>query len=106
MSDGPRSYTTVSVAKRLGVEIPPFAAARSLIDVASPLVDPRRADALPCVGQGVVTPDACDVFGRMTADRFMGRVSDATGGLMAPLRRGLARAADVERLGGVALDIG
>jgi len=90
--------------KRLEVEIPRFAAARSLIDVVDPLAEYGRADALPCVGQGVVAPEACDVFGRMGADRFMGRISDSTGPLMAPLRRALAQAADVERLGGVALE--
>jgi acyl-CoA thioester hydrolase len=91
-------------AKRLEVDVPHFAAARSLIDVANPLADPERADDLPCVGQGAVAPDACDVFGRMSADRFMGRISDSTGPLMTPLRRALAQAADVERLGGVALE--
>ncbi|MHB8283287.1 MAG: thioesterase family protein [Caulobacteraceae bacterium] len=91
-------------AERLAVEIPAHAAARSLIDQAEPLADPQRAEALPCIGQGVVTPQDCDVFGRMTADRFMGRISDGTGPLMAPLRRMLAEREGVARLGGVALE--
>jgi acyl-CoA thioester hydrolase len=91
-------------AERLAVTVPDFAAPRSLIDVADPLADPARAEGLICVGQGVVTPDACDVFGRMVADRFMGRISEGTGALMAPLRRALLNAGDVQRLGGVALE--
>ncbi len=100
----PWSPRTRSAAERLGVTIPDFAAARSLIDLDDPLADPARAAALTCIAQGVVGPDACDVFGRMSADRFMARISDGTGGLMAPLRRAVAGAVDVERLGGVALE--
>ncbi len=100
----PWSPRAREAARRLDVEVPAFAAARSLIDVADPLADPRRADDLACIGQGAVGPDACDVFGRMSADRFMGRISDGTGAMMAPLRRALAEAAGVQRLGGVALE--
>ena len=100
----PWSPRAREAACRMDVKIPDFAAARSLIDVPDPLADPRRADQLPRVGQGAVAPDACDVFGRMSADRFMGRISDSTGPLMTPLRRALAQVAGVERLGGVALE--
>jgi acyl-CoA thioester hydrolase len=100
----PWSPRAREAAERLEVEVPAFAAARSLVDLADPLAHPRRADSLPCVGQGAVAPDACDVFGRMGADRFMGRISEATGPLMAPLCRALAEAADIKRLGGVALE--
>ncbi len=100
----PWSPRARQAAERLATTVPDFAAARSLIDVADPLANSARAEALPCVGQGVVTPDACDVFGRMVADRFMGRISDGTGALMGPLRRALLVAVDVERLGGVALE--
>jgi acyl-CoA thioester hydrolase len=100
----PWSPRAREAGRRLGVEIPTFALARSLVDVTDPLAHGERAQGLACTGQGAVTPDACDVFGRMSADRFMGRISDATGGLMAPLRRALAETVGIQRPGGVALE--
>lgn len=66
-------------AGELGVEVPAHAAARSVdLGPVTPTASLARADELKLmrIGLGVVGPSECDVFGRMSAERFIGRVSD------------------------------
>ncbi|WP_332764828.1 thioesterase family protein [Phenylobacterium sp.] len=66
-------------ADELNVEVPAHAAARSIdLGPVTPTASLARADELKLmrIGLGVVGPSECDVFGRMSAERFIGRVSD------------------------------
>ena len=66
----------------LAVEVPAFAAARSL-DLAPAVSQASltRADELGLVrlGRGVLQPQECDVFGRMRGETVIGRISDVVG---------------------------
>lgn len=67
------------------------------MDLSVPPSDPTRAFAdeigAPVVGRLAVTPDHCDPFGRMRAELFLGRVSDAVPNLLAEWRNATAKAA-------------
>ena len=91
-----------AAAQALKVEVPAFAAARS-IDLA-PVesgASLARAEALglPRVGRGVVQPQECDVFGRMRGEIVIGRISDIVG-RMYPSGGGVAPA----RIGGAVVE--
>ena len=77
----------------LACQVPPHAAPRGVSDApVVPSASLARADALglACIGRGVVSPQACDAFGRMRPDEFIGRVSDGAPALLAEARRELA----------------
>jgi len=78
-------------AEALRVELPAYAAARGL-DL-SPVVSTAslaRADQLGLkrIALGTLRPADCDIFGRMAADHFIGRVSDGVGRLFGETRPG------------------
>jgi acyl-CoA thioester hydrolase len=75
----PWSTATRERAEALTAPIPDFAAARSLsLEPFDSQASLERADALGLVtiGAGAVSNQDCDVFGRMRAEQFIGRVSD------------------------------
>ena len=80
-------------AATLHVEVPAFAAARS-IDLAPvvPMAGRDKALALDLtrIGMGVIQPIECDVFGRMRGEVFIGRVSDGVSRLFGETRPGAA----------------
>ncbi|WP_309645126.1 thioesterase family protein [Phenylobacterium sp.] len=79
------------LADALRTAVPPHAAARSVhLDTVTPSASLARADALnlPRIGLGLVSPSECDVFGRMSAERFIGRVSDGVARLFGEDRPG------------------
>jgi len=91
-----------AAAADLAVEIPAFAAARS-IDL-SPVVSQAslaRADALGLtrLGLGVLQAQECDAFGRMRPEIVIGRISDVVG-RMYPAAAGDA----VQRIGGAVVE--
>jgi len=81
----PWSMATRDRAAALTAPVPEFAAARSLsLDPFESQASLARADALGLVtiGAGAVSNQDCDVFGRMRAEQFIGRVSDGIPGLV------------------------
>ncbi|WP_368670107.1 thioesterase family protein [Phenylobacterium aquaticum] len=80
-------------AAGLMIEVPAHAAARS-IDLApvKATASLARADKLGLarIGLGVIQAQECDVFGRMRAEMFIGRVSDGAGRLFGETRPGPA----------------
>ena len=96
-------------AKALMVEVPPYAAARS-IDLApvTPTASLAQAEALGLkrIGRGVVLPQECDVFGRQRGEMFIGRVSDGVGRLFGEKRPGPERVEGQPepRIGGAVLE--
>lgn len=96
-------------AKALTVEVPPFAAARSLdlSDVAS-TASGERADQLDLVriAAGAVKASDCDVFGRVGAEQFIGRVSDGIPRLIRSFRETVVAGAEAQpaRVGGAVLE--
>ncbi len=98
-------------AAALTVELPDFAAPRGLqpSNAAPELgtVDPNADKAglgLACLGRGMVMTDTCDLFGRMTPEAIIGRMADATSGLMRPLRSDLKARDPNLKIGGAALE--
>lgn len=78
-------------AEALRVEVPPYAAARSIdLSPVTPTASLARALDLGLlrIGLGVIGPDECDVFGRMRPEFFIGRVSDGVGRLFGETRPG------------------
>ena len=96
-------------AEALIAPVPDFAGARS-IDLSS--VESRAslkaADALGLVHltTGAVLARDCDVFGRMSAEQFIGRVSDGIPGLVERTRRAIVEAMEEKpkRVGGAVLE--
>ena len=94
----------------LACQVPPYATPRGIADApVTPTASVKRADALglACIGRGVVGPQACDAFGRMRPDEFVGRVSEGAPALLAEARRELAnRATDggPRRVGGAVVE--
>ena len=93
----------------LVIEVPTFAAARS-VDL-SPVVSqaglPRAQElGLMRIGLGVLSPQDCDVFGRMRPEIFIGRVSDGVGRLFGEKRPGPATSEGEPppRIGGAVLE--
>jgi acyl-CoA thioester hydrolase len=75
----PWSPTTRDRAEALTAPVPDFAAARSVsLEPFESQASLERADVLGLVtiGAGAVSNQDCDVFGRMRAEQFIGRVSD------------------------------
>ncbi len=96
-------------AKVLKVEVPEKARARSLdLSPFSPSASLERADALGLsrIGLGGLLPSDCDVFGRMRAEQFIGRVSDGIGAFIHPFRDVVVQHADAKpaRTGGAVLE--
>jgi acyl-CoA thioester hydrolase len=96
-------------AEALKVEVPEQARARSLdLSPFEPTASLARADALGLkrIGLGALTPTDCDVFGRMRAEQFIGRVSDGIGAFIGPFRDIVVAHADSkpERVGGAVLE--
>jgi acyl-CoA thioester hydrolase len=96
-------------ARALSVEVPDQARARSLdLSPFDPTASLERADRLGLqrIGLGALSPTDCDVFGRMRAEQFIGRVSDGIGGFIGPLRETVVARADPRpaRSGGAVLE--
>ncbi len=93
-------------AEALTVELPDFAAPRGL-QPSNSMAD-QDADAstpgLTCLGRGMVMTETSDLFGRMTPEAIIGRMADATAGLMRPLRSELKARHPNSKIGGAALE--
>lgn len=67
-----------------------------------------RADefGLVCIHRGVITPAACDPFGRMHPSELIGRVSDGVPALLADLRKLVKEGSPTQpkRMGGAVLE--
>lgn len=106
----PWSATVRARAEALKVELPAFAAARSIgeapVDPAS--ITLARADQLGLVpiGLGVIGPHDCDAFGRMETHQLIGHISDGITGLVTPFRQTVVDHAEEKpaRIGGAALE--
>jgi acyl-CoA thioester hydrolase len=91
-------------AETITVALPDFAAPRGLQPSNATPDDPAADPDAERLGRGMVTPEASDLFGRMTPEAIVGRIADATSGLLRPLRSELkARKPDL-RIGGAALE--
>jgi acyl-CoA thioester hydrolase len=95
-------------AAALTAPVPSFGAPRS-VDLApvKSQASVERADGLglTTVANGAVSPQDCDVFGRMRPDHFLGRVSESVSILAGPIRRIAAGPGYApERIGGVMLE--
>ena len=97
-------------AEALTVDVPAHAAARSVsLDPVEATASLERAGALGLTptGRGVIDSTQTDVFGRMRAEQFIGRVSDGVGGVVGPIRDAVTAAlgeAAPKRLGGAVLE--
>lgn len=96
-------------AKALMVEVPEKARARSLdLSPFAPTASLARADALKLsrIGLGGLLPTDCDVYGRMRAEQFIGRVSDGIGAFIHPFRDLVVEHAEHRpaRMGGAVLE--
>ena len=96
-------------ARALKVEVPEKAAARSLdLSPFTPTASLGRADALKLsrIGLGGLLPTDCDVYGRMRAEQFIGRVSDGIGAFIHPFRDLVVEHAEhkPQRMGGAVLE--
>jgi acyl-CoA thioester hydrolase len=94
-------------AETLRVEIPPYAAARS-VDLAPVAITANLARAkelgLQRIGLSVVGPTELDVFGRMRPEVFIGRVSDGVARLFEREPPPQAPGGDAPRIGGAVLE--
>lgn len=100
---------TLERAKALMVEVPEKARARSIdLTPFTPTASLERADALGLkrIGLGALSPAECDVFGRMRAEQFIGRVSDGINSFISPFRDMIVDHADHKptRFGGAVLE--
>ena len=96
-------------AEALKVEIPEKARARSIdLSPFTPTASLARAQAfgLARIGLGGLLPSDCDVFGRMRAEQFIGRVSDGIGAFIHPFRDVVVEHAQQKpaRMGGAVLE--
>lgn len=96
-------------AKALMVEVPEKARARSLdLSPFTPTASLAGAEALklPRIGLGGLLPSDCDVYGRMRAEQFIGRVSDGIGAFIHPFRDLVVEHAEhrPQRMGGAVLE--
>ncbi len=96
-------------AEALMVEVPEKARARSLgLTPFTPTASLARADALRLsrIGLGGLLPTDCDVYGRMRAEQFIGRVSDGIGAFIHPFRDLVVEHAEhkPQRMGGAVLE--
>jgi len=93
----------------LAVEVPEKARARSLdLSPFETTARLERANALGLtrIGLGALSPAECDVFGRMRAEQFIGRVSDGIGSFIGPFRDTVVAHGDYTpaRVGGAVLE--
>jgi len=96
-------------AEALKVTVPERARARSIdLSPVTPTASLARSQALGLrrIGLGALTNADCDVFGRMRAEQFIGRVSDGVGAVIYPFRDAIVRHADPAptRFGGAVLE--
>ncbi|WP_454761567.1 thioesterase family protein [Caulobacter segnis] len=96
-------------AQALKVEVPEKARARSIdLSPFTPTASLDRADQLnlPRIGLGGLLPSDCDVYGRMRAEQFIGRVSDGIGAFIHPFRDVVVEHAEHKpaRMGGAVLE--
>lgn len=96
-------------AEALKVEIPEKAQARSLdLSAFVPTASLALANDmnLSRIGLGGLLPSDCDVYGRMRAEQFIGRVSDGIGAFIHPFRDVVVEHADHKpaRFGGAVLE--
>jgi acyl-CoA thioester hydrolase len=96
-------------AETLKVEVPEQARSRSIaLAPFTPTASLPRADALGLtrIGLGGLLPSDCDVFGRMRAEQFIGRVSDGIGAFIHPFRDVVVEHAEPRpaRTGGAVLE--
>jgi len=90
---------------------PPKDTAPRSIDPVADILPPKQATlataetvGAPLIGLGSVSPQHCDVYGRMNAEWFMGRISDSVPNLLYDWRRGLADKAGGKRVGAAVLE--
>ncbi len=98
-----------AAAEALKIEVPSFAAPRSITsDPVTPIASMASAEALGlrCGARGSIGQGDVDVFGRMAAEQFIGRVSDGVPGLLAPVRKAVIEALEEtpQRVGGAVLE--
>ena len=96
-------------AAALKVEVPEQARARSVdLSPFESTASLARAEELGLkrIGLGALSPTDCDVFGRMRAEQFIGRVSDGIGAFIGPFRDTVVEHADDKpaRVGGAVLE--
>ncbi len=98
-------------AQALTVALPDFAAPRSLQPSNAASDDPAASPdgvantaGLTRLGRGMVIPETADLFGRLTPEAIVGRMAEATSGLMRPLRADLKARNPGLRIGGAALE--
>ena len=102
----PWSSRSRALAQTLACNVPDYAAQRSInLDAPAPRASRARADALgaPTIGLGMIQPDMVDAFGRLRAEMFIGRISDAAPNLFARWRHE-SGAAQGKRLGGAVVE--
>lgn len=100
---------TRRAAEALMIEVPPFAAPRSIgFEPTDTIASLEAADrlGLGCSGRGAIGAQDCDALGRMRPEIFIGRVSDGVPGLLAPVRRAVIEALPQrpQRVGGAVLE--
>ena len=105
----PWSQAVRDRAEALKVVVPDQAQARGLtLSPFTPTANLDRAEALDLtrIGLGGLLPSDCDVYGRMRAEQFIGRVSDGIGAFIHPFRDMVVEHADQkpERMGGAVLE--
>ncbi len=105
----PWSKTVRARAAGLTTKVPDHAAARSVsLDPFETTASLARADQLDLVSisAGGVLAGDCDVFGRMSLDGFIGRVSDGIPRLVSKMRGAVVEHAETrpERVGGAVLE--
>ena len=105
----PWSPETREKAQALTAPVPDYAAARGVsLATLESQAGLERADALGLmtIAAGVVTHRDCDAFGRMSAEQFIGRVSDGIPALVNTNRRIVLEGLDnpPERVGGAVLE--
>ncbi|RYF94523.1 MAG: thioesterase [Caulobacteraceae bacterium] len=85
----PWSERTRGLAAARTLAVPEKAQARSVsLEPVTSTASLARAEDLGLlrIGLGAISPQECDVFGRMRPELFIGRVSDGIGGLVGPMR--------------------
>ena len=105
----PWTRRTREMARALTAPVPAYAAPRGLdLGAVESQASLERAKALGvrCIAAGAVSPQDCDVFGRMRADQFIGRVSDGIPQLVGEVRSIIAANASrkPKRVGGAVLE--
>ncbi len=105
----PWSARSRALAEALVVNLPDQAAARSVsLAPVTSTANLARADELELVriAQGAVSPQDCDIFGRMRPELFIGRVSDGVPRLVRGYRDTVSEAAEEKpsRIGGAVLE--